>query len=888
MISRFVNIRIAALLLAGCFSILSATAHETRIQVHNACIPVMTDRSFNIVAEICVENQDAEPVVFDGASITLGDRSSSRAVRSLRLVYTGTMSALWSRTSSWAMKEQFKRLGGCQTIYCDPGYALPQPEVRPDTTGAVWLPAGLRLPKGHHYFYVSATIDSDAMNALSDTFELTVTRIGIGGSNSTFTQDRNLHRRTGIAVRRHGDNGVYAYRIPGLVTTNEGTLLGVYDVRRRTSLDLQDDIDVGLSRSTDGGRTWEPMRIIMDMGTWGGLPEAQNGIGDPAILVDEQTGEIFVVAVWVHGIGNDRAWTGVGQGMTPEETSQLMIVSSRDDGRTWSAPRNITPQIKDPSWALTLQGPGRGITMRDGTLVFPIQYIDSTQVPNAGVMYSLDHGQTWRTHGFAKSNTTESQVAEVEPGVLMLNMRDNRRTGRAVFTTRDLGHTWTEHASSGALREPVCMASLLHVPAKRNVLGRDLLLFSNPDTTKGRNHMTVKASLDGGYTWLPENQLLLDEEENWGYSCLTMIDSETVGILYEGSTAQLVFQAVKLHDIVSGESNGLSWHSQPETTSTEAGYAAGVSAMYAGAVRDALIVAGGANFPDVPAAEGGKKTFYDVIFLLRGGVWSQAGRLPAPAAYGVTFPVGDGLVLAGGANASGALRSVVKIRPRGKKIITTELPALPCAVEQAAGAAVDGKLYLAGGIADGVPSAALYMLDTHATKPQWQILAPVPEAFVQPVMAASAGHLYLWGGFDPRDGSVSNKGYCYDPSADAWREISGVPDNGTFVGGCAATLADGRILFTGGVNRSIFAAALRLAPSELGAYLSQPPAAYHFRTAAWIFDPISGQWSQAGVSGRTARAGASLVPYAGDIYLLGGEIKPGIRTPDVCRTDSLK
>ena len=79
--------------------------------------------------------------------------------------------------------------------------------------------------------------------------------------------------------------------------------------------------------------------------------------------------------------------------------------------------------------------------------------------------------------------------------------------------------------------------------------------------------------------------------------------------------------------------------------------------MYAGAAGDALIAAGGANFPDVPAAEGGEKTFYDGVFLLRGGVWNRAGRLPAPAAYGVTFPVGDGLVLAGGANASGALRS---------------------------------------------------------------------------------------------------------------------------------------------------------------------------------------------------------------------------------------
>lgn len=146
----FVNIQTAALLLAGCFGVLSAEARETRVQVHNACIPVMTDRPFNVVAEICIENRGAEPVVFDGASVALRNGPASGVVRSLRLVYTGTMSALWSRTTSGAMKDQFKRLGGSQTIYCDPGYALPQPEIRPSATGTVWLPAGLRLPIGRH------------------------------------------------------------------------------------------------------------------------------------------------------------------------------------------------------------------------------------------------------------------------------------------------------------------------------------------------------------------------------------------------------------------------------------------------------------------------------------------------------------------------------------------------------------------------------------------------------------------------------------------------------------------------------------------------------------------------------------------------------------------
>ena len=184
-------------------------------------------------------------------------------------------------------------------------------------------------------------------------------------------------------------------------------------------------------------------------------------------------------------------------------------------------------------------------------LVFPIQFIDSTRIPNAGIMYSKDRGKTWNIHNLARTNTTEAQVVEIEPGVLMLNMRDNLGGSRAVAITEDLGKTWTEHESSRkALQEPVCMASLIHVRAEDNVLGRDILLFSNPNTKKGRNHITIKASLDKGLTWLPENQVMLDEDEGWGYTCLTMIDRETVGILYESSVAHMTFQAIKLKDLI--------------------------------------------------------------------------------------------------------------------------------------------------------------------------------------------------------------------------------------------------------------------------------------------------------------------------------------------------
>ena len=520
------------------------------VKVTNLCIPTVIGQEYNMTALLCIENDGSGDMTLDGVTVRLSGLPP-KTFSDVSLLYTGTMPPVYSKTQSLAIRTQFSNIGASQRVWCHPDYAMLQDSGRPDKEGRLALVSGKRLVKGRNWFYVSVSIGRSAAKDISSEYRLEVEQVLVNGCPAEMEPTGSPLHRLGIPLRNHGDDGADAFRIPGLVTTPQGTLIAVYDVRHHTMQDLQEDIDIGMSRSTDGGRTWEKMKIIMDMGEWGGLPESQNGIGDPAVLVDDNTGEIFVVAVWTHGLENARAWNRVGDGFSPESTAQLMIVSSKDDGRTWSEPVNITRQVKQPEWRFTLQGPGRGITMHDGTLVFPIQYIDPQKVPNAGIMYSTDHGKTWHCHGHAWTNTTESQVAETEPGVLMLNMRNNRKTCRIVCTTGDMGRTWAEHPSSGTLREPLCMAGLLFVPADSNVFGRDILLFSNPDTTKGRNHMTIKASLDGGHTWLPDNSLLLDEEEGWGYSCMTMIDRETVGILYEGSVSQLVFQAVKLKDIVT-------------------------------------------------------------------------------------------------------------------------------------------------------------------------------------------------------------------------------------------------------------------------------------------------------------------------------------------------
>lgn len=516
------------------------------LYVREMQVPILTDRIDNVLYEIRIQGQKGD--ILNNLTIQLGDEVNLSDIQAVRLFYAGT-EAPSRKGEHFSPVTYISSHKQGDTRKALAAYSVWQHEAI-GVSRTVTLTSRQPMVKGINYYWISIQMKPET--SLLTKITSTIPTATINNQPATIIwKGKADARRMGIGVRQAGDDGSAAFRIPGLVTTNNGTLLGVYDVRYNNSVDLQEMIDVGISRSVDKGQTWEPMRIAMTFGETNGLPHAQNGVGDPSILVDEKTNTIWVVAAWTHGMGNERAWWNSMPGMKPDQTAQLMLVKSEDDGKTWSEPINITSQVKDPSWYFLLQGPGRGITTQDGTLVFPIQFIDATRIPNAGIMYSKDRGKTWHLHNLARTNTTEAQVAEVEPGVLMLNMRDNRGGSRAIATTNDLGKTWTEHPSSrNALQEPVCMASLIKVNAKDNITGKDLLLFSNPNTTKGRNHITIKASLDGGLTWPAEHQVMIDEEEGWGYSCLSMIDQETVGIFYESSVAHMTFQSIRLSDLI--------------------------------------------------------------------------------------------------------------------------------------------------------------------------------------------------------------------------------------------------------------------------------------------------------------------------------------------------
>ena len=470
------------------------------VAISEPVVPVLTRRPTNPVLGLTLRTDGTEqPLVVEEVALSLAGTTQLADVEEVEVFAGGTA----------ASDPLAARLGGAG--------------LRGETAT---IRGRLSLAAGENPLWVSVRLRDSA--DIDGQVAVRLTGLEVAGKPVDMPPPPDaVAHRIGVALRLRGEDGSDTYRIPGLARSNSGALVAVYDVRYRGGADLPADIDVGCSRSTDGGRSWEPMRIAVDMGR--DPKHAFDGVGDPCVFVDRKSGRIFVAALWSHG---NRGWNGSGPGLTPDETGQLVIATSDDDGRTWSPPRNLTAELKDPAWRLLLAGPGTGITMRDGTLVFPAQFRDAKGVPHSTLASSRDHGDSWQIGTGVKSKTTESQLVELADGSIMINCRDDRGGSRTVATTRDLGQTWQPHPTDRrALPESVCMASLLRVDLPG--IG-PRLFFSNPATTRGRHSMTIKTSADEGLTWPPERQLLYDARNGYGYSCLAPVDDAHVGVLYEG------------------------------------------------------------------------------------------------------------------------------------------------------------------------------------------------------------------------------------------------------------------------------------------------------------------------------------------------------------------
>lgn len=368
-------------------------------------------------------------------------------------------------------------------------------------------------------------------------------------------------QRIGYCVAKAGDLGSKNYRIPAIARNPKtGTLIATYDVRYNHAGDLPANIDVGVSRSTDGGKTWSAPEVAISHKELGnGL-----GVGDPGILVNDKTGEFWIAGLNAGKCGHP-IWTSRAGTVDPKDCSQMILVKSSNDGKSWGKPINITKDIKrlgDPDtakWGALFQGPGAGICTKDGVLIFPsqvwIRNADNSKTEGEGasqgvLVFSKDGGKTWTSTKGSPFGGSESTCVEMKNGSIALNTRTNRGWGRtgSILKKLDSKTDWVidENLARGAkgnLNQPGgCQAALLSN-------GKEWF-FSNPNAGK-RSHMTLKYSKDFGKTWTAG--LLYDERACAGYSSTAFTDEKNsrIGVLYEGvpNSQTLFFLSIPVEEI---------------------------------------------------------------------------------------------------------------------------------------------------------------------------------------------------------------------------------------------------------------------------------------------------------------------------------------------------
>lgn len=336
-----------------------------------------------------------------------------------------------------------------------------------------------------------------------------------------------------------GTEGYHTFRIPSVIATRNGDLLAFAEARKSSRSDTG-DIDLVMRRSRDQGKTWSALQVVADDGP--------NTIGNPCPVVDRTDGTIRLLLTHNLGIDNE---TAILEGKSTG-TRGVWLTSSTDDGATWSKPIAITKSTKADDWTWYATGPGVGVQLQSGRMVIPCDhYVAGTKEARSHVILSDDHGKSWRIGGVVAGDVNESQVAEIAPNVLMLNMRNHpykRQAGRAVALSRDGGETFEQRTYDPILVEPGCQGSLVAIPGAAG----KRLIFSNPGSAQRRERMTVRLSDDAGKTW--HSRVITPGFA--AYSCLTPLPDGKAGCLYERGVKHpyetIVFDVFRLDRLENG------------------------------------------------------------------------------------------------------------------------------------------------------------------------------------------------------------------------------------------------------------------------------------------------------------------------------------------------
>ena len=303
-------------------------------------------------------------------------------------------------------------------------------------------------------------------------------------------------------IFENGSNGYACFRIPAVIKVSNGVLLAFAEGRRSGCNDFG-DVDIVLKRSEDNGQSWSPLTVVADNGSLqSGNPAPVEDSLDPRF----KDGRIFLV--YNNGIASEHE-TRLGNGLR-----NILYITSTDYGKSWSSPIDITLSVHKPNrpdinkdynfqedWRSYANTPGHAIQLKKGIhkgrLFVPANHSEGEPQKGfndyrAHAFYSDDHGTSWQlSNNVDIPSSNESITVELADGSIMQNIRqqngENRR--RLVAKSKDGGITWSEIYFDSTLITPVCQASII---AHQLPTGQNVVLFSNPESTKNRENLTVK------------------------------------------------------------------------------------------------------------------------------------------------------------------------------------------------------------------------------------------------------------------------------------------------------------------------------------------------------------------------------------------------------------
>ena len=344
-----------------------------------------------------------------------------------------------------------------------------------------------------------------------------------------------------------GQDHFKSFRIPSIIRTEKGVLLAFAEGRAALNDHAQNKIV--LKRSEDLGDSWEKSRIIANAG--------RDSLNNPLVVEVEGSGRIILMYQFypftpAGAVSDPDRWkshegqdfppniheAAVREGFDGNQICRTFMISSEDDGLTWSQPTDITRAVKRPVDVTNYAGgPGIGIQMKKGIykgrIIMPYSQGPWSNMKVYAV-YSDDGGNTWTYGETAPGNLdgmpNEVQMVELSDGSILLNARRFKgKPYRMVSTSRDGGETWSEIRYDTTLEDPGCQGSILRLtgpgPEQENIL-----LFSNPADTKYRINGTIRLSEDDGRSWKYSKSIY---KGSFAYSCLAKITEKEFAVLFE-------------------------------------------------------------------------------------------------------------------------------------------------------------------------------------------------------------------------------------------------------------------------------------------------------------------------------------------------------------------